>query len=592
MVTILCAVLPAVQAFAGYTERVSVSSAGVQADGSSESPSVSGDGRFVAFDSNSDNLVPGVTDGQQHVFVRDRAAGTTECASLDSSGEPILGWGARLSSDGRYVAFQSFKLSPGGQQRAVAYVRDREDGVTELASMNSAGEEIEGDSWLNGLSGDARCVLLAATAPNLEPGVLGGLYVRDRLQGTTELVSVDSAGRHMSGGGDGADISADGRLVAWAAQEDAPPGAPGVWLGLDIRDRLTNQTDRVGGIGTGATQLAYVVDPSISADGRFVAFECPAAFLSPTPPLQGDQIFLFDRVTCALAKVGLSDAGEEANWNAFNPVVSADGRFVAFWAEGMSTSDLLVRDRIAGRTQRVSVNDSGQSAASADAPYSMSADGRVVAFDSARSDVVPGDTNDQPDVFAYDRLTFSDVPVDFWAYYDIEGCLNGGVVSRATDRLFHPSEAVTRDVMASFIARAMAGGDAQVPEGPATPSFPDVPPDYWAYKYVEYARAHGIVTGYRDGLYHPERTVDRGQMAVFVARAMVGGDAYVPRQVDRPVYFADIVGSLNSEYYKYVEFLVQEGIVKGYPDRLYHPELTCTKDQIAVFLARAFKLPI
>jgi hypothetical protein len=98
------------------------------------------------------------------------------------------------------------------------------------------------------------------------------------------------------------------------------------------------------------------------------------------------------------------------------------------------------------------------------------------------------------------------------------------------------------------------------------------------------------VTGYRDGLYHPERTVDRGQMAIFIARAIAGGDAYVPRQVDRPVYFADLTSAIRPECYKYVEFLAQAGIVKGYPDHRYRPELTCTRDQIAVYVARAFEL--
>ena len=603
MAMLLCAFLPAVHAFAGYTERISVSSAGVQADGYSQAPSVSGDGRFVAFSSGSGNLVPGVADGQQHVFVRDRATGTTECVSLGPSGEPIQGWGARLSSDGKCVAFNSEGPRPMGGSRWVVYLRDREQGATELISVNSSGQEADGDySWAEAISSDGQFVLFSSVAYNLDPRVWGGLYVRDRSRGTTELVNVNAADAPINPG-EGS-ISADGRVIAWDSHGylSAPADASGAWTSIYVRDRMTNQTEQIGGIGTGPSQAVDADSPSLSGDGRLVVFlSWQAYLLLPGPRSEAWQVFLYDRAARALEKVGLNDAGEEPNrQGCLGAQLNADGRFLAFststWNTtpqgGIGAFDVFIRDRVAGRTQWVSVNDSGQSAAAPDElpRFSMSADGRVVAFESKRSDVVPGDTNEQQDIFAYDRLTFLDVPVDYWAYYDIEGCLNGGVVSRTSDRLFHPSEAVTRDVMASFIARAMAGGDAQVPEGPATPSFPDVHADNWAYKCVEYARAHGIVTGYRDGFYHPERTVDRGQMAVFIARAMVGGDAYVPRQIDRPVYFPDLLSAVPSEYYKYIEFLAQEGVVKGYPDRLYHPELTCTRDQIAVYLARVFRL--
>ena len=87
---------------------------------------------------------------------------------------------------------------------------------------------------------------------------------------------------------------------------------------------------------------------------------------------------------------------------------------------------------------------------------------------------------------------------------------------------------MTRDMMAVFISRALAGGDSLVPTGPATATFTDVPTTHWAYKYVEYAVDQGVVGGYSDGTYRPTLTVTRDMMAVFVARAMCGGDASVP----------------------------------------------------------------
>lgn len=86
------------------------------------------------------------------------------------------------------------------------------------------------------------------------------------------------------------------------------------------------------------------------------------------------------------------------------------------------------------------------------------------------------------------------------------------------DGTYQPGVPVTRDQMAVYISRALLGGDSYVPSGPATASFPDVPTDYWAFKYIEAAKANNVVTGYPDGTYLPGATVDRGQMAVFVAR--------------------------------------------------------------------------
>ncbi len=84
---------------------------------------------------------------------------------------------------------------------------------------------------------------------------------------------------------------------------------------------------------------------------------------------------------------------------------------------------------------------------------------------------------------------------------------------------YHPGAVVDRAQMAVYVSRAMAGGDANVPDDPdGTPFFSDIPSSHWAYRYVEYCHDQGVVGGYWDG-YHPEEVVNRAQMAVFVARA-------------------------------------------------------------------------
>lgn len=185
---------------------------------------------------------------------------------------------------------------------------------------------------------------------------------------------------------------------------------------------------------------------------------------------------------------------------------------------------------------------------------------------------------------------FSDVPQDHWAYLDIYETAEAGIVQGYPGGDYRPDQAVTRDQMAVYISRALAGGDAEVPTGPVTATFDDVPADQWAYRYVEYAVAHSVVAGYDDGLYHPEVVVDRGQMAVFIARALAGGESSIP---DGPLdpSFPDVTQTDDWSWaYKHVEYIVQRQVVHGYPDGHYHPEYPCTRDQMAVYVARAFGL--
>jgi hypothetical protein len=150
--------------------------------------------------------------------------------------------------------------------------------------------------------------------------------------------------------------------------------------------------------------------------------------------------------------------------------------------------------------------------------------------------------------------------------------------------------------MAVYVSRALVtpSGDAAIPDPTPPPTFSDVPADHWAYKWIEYAVSQNVVKGYSDGTYKPTEEVDRGQMSVFVARAIATPTAgvdlvnYTPPTTPT---FPDV--PTNFWAYKYVEYIAQPGIgvTKGYPDGDYHPEYICTRDQMAVYVARAFKLP-
>jgi hypothetical protein len=194
-----------------------------------------------------------------------------------------------------------------------------------------------------------------------------------------------------------------------------------------------------------------------------------------------------------------------------------------------------------------------------------------------------------------DCTPFWDLSCDHWAADEITACAEAGIVAGFPDGNYRPALPVTRDAMAVYVARALAGGDTQVPTGPETASFTDVGTDHWAYQYIEYVASGeaNVVQGYPGGNYRPDQVVNRGQMAVYIARAMVSpaGDAALPTPPSAPT-FADVAAEGDWSWcYPQVEYLSAEGIVQGYWDG-YRPAADVTRDQMAVYVARAFHLPM
>jgi len=212
-------------------------------------------------------------------------------------------------------------------------------------------------------------------------------------------------------------------------------------------------------------------------------------------------------------------------------------------------------------------------------PAAVAADGSCWAPDTLNGQMVH---------VAVPLTPFDDIGYCCWARKEIAACAAAGIVNGYPVGGYRPDVVVTRDQMAVFIARALLGGEANVPAGPSTATFPDVPTGFWAFKHVEYAVAQGIVQGYPDGTYQPGLDLDRAQMAVFLARALCGGEGNVP--IPSPVSsFWDV--SPDFWAYKHIEYIRAAGIASGYPDRSFQPTWDVTRDQMAVFITRAFNLP-
>jgi hypothetical protein len=216
--------------------------------------------------------------------------------------------------------------------------------------------------------------------------------------------------------------------------------------------------------------------------------------------------------------------------------------------------------------------------------------GGISSHDNPLTLTVDGDTAVQA-VF-YSDITFTDIPTNYWAYDYIRACVNNGIVQGYSwDNTYRPDLIVTRDQGATFISRALAGSESQVPPGPDTPSFADVPTNHWAYKYIEYAYAQGVVVGYWDG-YHPGEAVSRAQLAVLISRSIcdpVGEQGLIGYAPPATPSFADV----PTDYwaYKYIEYAHEHGVVQGYWNG-YHPEELVNRAQLAVYIARAFELPL
>ncbi|MEO8277470.1 MAG: hypothetical protein ABI639_14750 [Thermoanaerobaculia bacterium] len=415
------------------TARVSVASAGQQADAWSGDPAISGDGRFVAFVSFAANLAAGGTGSQPRVFVHDRQTGTTTEVSVDSGGASGSGFNPAISADGRFVAFASDSpaLVAGDSNAATdVFVRDRLTSTTTRISRDGGGTQGNAVSNAPAISADGRYVSFVSGATNLVLNDTNGewdVFVHDRQTGQIARASVGSTGTQADAGsfvGSSNWISGDGRFVVFYSEaSNLVPGDSNGTFDAFVRDRQTNLTSRISVSSGGIEANGWSGFPSISADGQRAAFWSDASNLVPGDVLGFSDIFVRDLQSGETTRASLTNAGLEANAASrvggdATPALNADGRLVAFASEASNLvpedtndgADIFTRDLLSATTERspdLSFDPSPGGALLADAPvvnraHSISGNGRHVAFDSAATNLVTDDTNGEPDVFLRD----------------------------------------------------------------------------------------------------------------------------------------------------------------------------------------------
>jgi len=448
----------AATAASGATDRVSLATGGGQSNGPSGTaswrPAISADGNLIAFDSSATNLAPGATSGRDNVYLRSRSGAAIQLISATSSGTEANGPSSQpdLSGDGRYVVFHTAatNLVPGSVAAGVV-VLDR-DAHTFTAVSVAGKNGVDGQD--PSISDDGRYVAFESSSADLASGSSGGksgsgstsvaiagtiasyVYVRDLVKQKTQLVSVNSAGK---AGGPSFDpvISANGRYVAFDTSAPLVPDDTNGSQDVYVRDLQAGTTTRVSVTSGGGQGPGNYFDPSISSDGRYVAFDANTP-LVPEDTNSVRDVYVHDLLTGQTTRVSVDSAGNQADGHSdvfslgdiqdaglgqAGPQISGDGRYVAFTSEATNlvagdtnsctvpnvTSfpgagqcpDVFLHDLQTGSTTRVSVDSNGGQADGPSSDPAIDADGSAVAFVSAATNLVAGDTNGAADVFVH-----------------------------------------------------------------------------------------------------------------------------------------------------------------------------------------------
>jgi Tol biopolymer transport system component len=323
----------------------------------------------------------------------------TDRVSVDTNG--TAGNGASTEpaisgATGRFVAFTSSATltpTPGGSGAQI-FVHDRQTGQPSLISTNDVGNAGNGASSHPTISATGRYVAFTSVAPNLAPipgAIDSQIFLRDTLSSTTILVSQDAVGNAGNGASSQPTISADGRYVAFTSSATTLAPTPnGSGTQIFLRDTQGNTTilvsrDASGDAGDGASS-----QPTISADGRYVAFTSSATTLAPTPNGSGTQIFLRDTQGNTTILVSQDAVGDAGNGASSQPTISADGRYVAVTSvaalaptPGGSGTQIFRRDTQANATILVSQDAVGNAGNGVSSAASINSNGGLVAFSSA-----------------------------------------------------------------------------------------------------------------------------------------------------------------------------------------------------------------
>jgi len=415
LVVIALLLLPIVPAMA--LDNLTWNLLGVQENGSSYTHAVSNDGRYIVFDSAATNLGGTDTNGSiRDIYLYDRNNASLELISVDNNGQRGSGHSRqpRISGDGRYVVFESFSaLAPGGTNGlSQIYLRDRQAHTTRLVSANISGIAGNGPSYHPRISADGKLVVFDSMASNLGAGDSNGysdVFIKHLDSGQLERVSVAYGGGQANNGSFEAEMSSDGRYVVFVSMaSNIVSPAVATQRHVYLRDRLTGAVRLVSVSNGGVPANGACFLPDVDDAGQHVVFYSLATSL--TPGLNGTtlQVFMHDMNSATTELISHNAANAGGNDHSFTASISGDGRFVAFSSfandlvsgDNNAKSDVYLKDLASGEMKIVSLGINGVPANDSILGVpSIDAHGGVIAFTSYASNLVAQDNNGYADIF-------------------------------------------------------------------------------------------------------------------------------------------------------------------------------------------------
>lgn len=359
------------------------------------SPSVSADGRYVAFATDASNLVSGDTNGVTDIFRRDTQTGTTIRVSVGHTGGQLTAASSdpAISANGRFIAFisESGSVVNGDTNDAPdAFLRDVQSGTTIRVSIDATGAEAPEGAGEVALSGDGRWVAFSTASAliSTDTNEDTDIYARDTVANTTVRITTATGGWEPA-------VNGDGRYFAYSTT----CGATGC---VYRKDRIGGGNLKVSVPTSGTNPNGQSYNATITSDGTKMVFESEASNLvSPIDANGTVDIYLRNITTSTTTRVSVSGAGGETNEWSFEPSASSDGRYIAFISRATNLTsvietdtniDVYVRDLSVGTTARFSTSPFGTALDADSVSPNLAADGSMLAYVSFASNVITGVT--------------------------------------------------------------------------------------------------------------------------------------------------------------------------------------------------------
>jgi hypothetical protein len=401
-----------------HYERVSIRTENTQGIGEwstgATSAAITADGRFVAFATDFSNFSAGEM-VYRDIYVRDRIAGSTKLVSISTTGTRGNNgsYSPSISDNGRFIAFSSAStnfVQGDNNFNNDIFVHDRVDVATKLISVATSGAHGNGYSGEPSINNNGSLVAFESDSSNLIPNDSNGwtdIFVRNWITGTTQLISIAMDGSTGNGKSIYPAVNGNGHIVAFASKaSNLVPNDNNGRRDIFVRNWITGRTQLISVAMDGSTGNRSSFEPSINDDGNLVSFGSASSNLVPDDNNDTTDVFVRNTFTGVTELISISSNGIQGDQGSWDSVISPDGRYVVFTSNSTNLIDnsitsgqnLYIRDRIAGVTNLIFSN-SGTTVPWLNSA-SISRNGLYTVFSSIRG-LIPSDTNGLDDVYVY-----------------------------------------------------------------------------------------------------------------------------------------------------------------------------------------------